>query len=130
VLRDLVNTPAFLELLPSVEGGSSAPRRRWVTDDRGRRPALAVAGYFDEGEDTESWTFGAAPEEERARHRTFSITYAHRTVAGWLRAVLDPGLVIEAVAEPHASDDVVARQPSLADTRIAPLSLIVRARRP
>lgn len=122
--------PGGFVQLSVVHPVSSAPNRAWIEDDQGHRIALAVADYFATGETTESWTFGAAPEEERARHRPFEITYARRTVAGWLHAVLDAGLVIEAVAEPSADDPAIARQPSLARTRIVPWSLIVRARRP
>ena len=38
------------------------------------------------------------------------------------------GLVIEAVAEPHPDEDTAAKHPSVADARIAPYFLVVRAR--
>lgn len=110
---------------------SSSPIRRWVTDAAGRREALAIGGYFDdEAPVEETWTFGAAPPEVREQHRPFTIAYAHLTVAGWFNAVLGVGLVLDAVAEPHADQATAAEHPDVADTRIAPYFLLVRARKP
>jgi SAM-dependent methyltransferase len=109
---------------------TGTPIRHWVDDESGTRHALAIGGYFDEGPLTETWTFGSAPEELRERFRPFTITYARRTFASWMNAVADAGLVIEAVAEPRASEDVATATPAVADTRIAPYFLLVRARRP
>ncbi len=108
----------------------TSPRRAWVEDESGRREALAVGGYFDEGVVTETWTFGTAPPEVRDQHRPFTIAYARRTVSGWLGAVLDAGLVVEAVVEPHADAELAASHPEVADTRIVPWSLLIRARKP
>ena len=38
--------------------------------------------------------------------------------------------IIEAIAEPHADEQTAAAHPEVADTRIAPYCLIVRARKP
>lgn len=103
------------------------PQRRWLTDDVGVRNAVAVGDYFAEGSVTEQWTFGAAPEEMRSRHAPFTITAQRRTIAGWLNAVIDAQLVVERVVEPHASVDVADRHPEVADTRVVPYFLIVRA---
>jgi hypothetical protein len=51
-------------------------------------------------------------------------------VAGWLNAVLGAGLVIEAIAEPRADEETAAANAQVADTRVAPYFLIVRARKP
>jgi hypothetical protein len=40
------------------------------------------------------------------------------------------GLAIEAIAEPFADEETAAAHPRVADTRIAPYFLIVRARKP
>jgi SAM-dependent methyltransferase len=107
-----------------------APVGRWVNDESGARQARAVGDYFYEGPLTETWRFGNAPAELRDRHRPFTITYARRTLAGWLTAVLASGLIIEAVAEPCADEQTAAAHPEVADTRIAPYFLLVRARKP
>ena len=70
------------------------------------------------------------PGTVRDRYPPFTITYARRTLAGWLGAVLGAGLVIEATAEPCADEETAAAHPQVADTRIVPYFLIVRARKP
>jgi hypothetical protein len=86
--------------------------------------------YFYQGPLTETWTFGAAPARMRDTYQPFTITYARRTLAGWLTAVLGTGLAIEAIEEPCADQQTAAAHPQVADTRIAPYFLIVRARKP
>jgi len=107
----------------------SAPVGRWVHDESGVRQGRVVGQYFYQGPLTERWTFSAAPVAMRERHQPFTITYARRTLTGWLSAVLAVGLNIEAIAEPHASEETAAAHPEVADTRIAPYFLIVRARK-
>lgn len=102
--------------------------REWVRDDEGRKVMLATGNYFDEGPVTETWTFGSASTEMRARHDPFTITWTRRTLASWLNMVADAGLTIERVAEPVASAEVAGLHPEVADTRIAPYFLIIRAR--
>lgn len=108
----------------------TAPVGHWVNDDDGVRRARALGEYFREGPLTETWTFSGASAQLRDRHRPFTITYARRTITGWLTAALDAGLRIEAVAEPHADEATAAAHPVVADTRIAPFFLLVRARKP
>ena len=108
----------------------AAPVGRWMNDESGARPGRVVGDYFYEGPLTETWSFGNAPAELRDRYEPFTITYARRTFAGWLSAVLATGLAIEAVAEPCADQQTAAAHPEVADTRIAPYFLIVRARKP
>jgi len=108
----------------------SAPIGRWVDDESGARQARAVGDYFYQGLLTETWAFNNAPAQLRDRYEPFTITYARRTLAGWLSAVLGGGLAIEAIAEPCADEETAAAHPQVADTRIAPYFLIVRARKP
>ena len=106
----------------------SAPAGRWVQDESGVRQARVIGEYFYQGPLTETWIFSAAAAEMRDRHRPFTITYARRTLTGWLGAVLGAGLGIDAIAEPHADEVTAATHPEVADTRIAPYFLVVRAR--
>ena len=108
---------------------TSAPVRRWVNDESGVRQALAVGDYFYQGPFTETWGFNAASAQLPRTYRPFTITYARRTLAGWLNAVLGAGLTIEAIAEPCADEETAAAYPQVADTRIVPYFLIVRARK-
>lgn len=108
----------------------SAPIGRWVNDESGVRQARAIGDYFYQGPLTETWTFSTAPAQVRDRYQPFTITYARRTLAGWLTAVLSVGLIIEAIAEPCADEETATAHPQVADTRIVPYFLIVRARKP
>ena len=109
---------------------TSTPVRRWVRDEDGRREGLLIADYFQQGPVSDSWTFSTAPPEVRARHRAFEMTYARRTLTGWFQAVTAAGLTLEAIDEPHPDEATAAAHPEVADTRIVPYSLIIRARRP
>ncbi len=111
-----------------VHPATSTPVRRWVDNDAGEREALVIGDYFYEGPVTETWTFGALPEDVRRRRRPFTITYARRTLTGWTKAIASAGLVIEAMHEPHADDRTAGQHPEVADTRIVPYFLHVRAR--
>jgi hypothetical protein len=108
---------------------TSTPVRRWVENAAGDRDALAIGDYFNEESVTERWIFGAAPKEISDRFDPFTITSARRTLAGWFGAVLDADLIVEAVAEPHADPKTAKMHPEVADTRIAPYFLTVRARK-
>ena len=108
----------------------TAPIGHWVADESGRRHARAVGGYFRQGPVTETWSFGSAPADIRDRFRPFTITYAHRTLTGWMDAVLAAGLRVEAVGEPCAGERTAAAHPEVAETRIIPFFLLVRARKP
>jgi SAM-dependent methyltransferase len=112
-----------------VHPATSTSMRNWVDGPNGERQALAIAGYFEEGTVTERWLFSAAPDDVRARHEPFRITYARLTLAGWLNAVAAAGLTIEFVAEPCADEPTARDHPEVADTRIVPYFLHVRARR-
>lgn len=89
----------------------SAPVGRWLNDESGVRQARAVREYFYQGPLAQTWTFSAAPARVRDRYQPFTITYARRTLAGWLSAVLSAGLAIEAIAEPRADEQTAAAHP-------------------
>ena len=105
-----------------------SPRRRWIDDEDGERSMLAIGGYFDEGEMVDQWVFGAAPAEMRERHEPFTITWSRRTVSSWINLVIASGFTIEHVAEPFADEATALAHPEVADTRIVPFCLIIRAR--
>jgi SAM-dependent methyltransferase len=108
---------------------NNTARRRWIDVD-GERWGLAIGDYFRTGWSTDQWTFDAAPHAARVGHDPFTGSSQRRTIAGWINAVTDAGLHIEQVGEPCADEDVVRHSPKIADTRIVPYFLIVRARKP
>jgi SAM-dependent methyltransferase len=107
------------------------PHRRQIKDARGVAYAMELGGYFAKPEGRiDVWLFSAAPPQVKAGLRPFRVPRFHHTIAEWMNAVIDTGLVIERVTEPHASEELAAREPFIADTRIAPYFLHLRCRKP
>ena len=52
------------------------------------------------------------------------------SILQWVEMITSAGLAIEQFVEPCASLELADREPVVADTRIAPMSLIVRVKRP
>ncbi len=106
------------------------PYRRVLREKDGAVRAIELARYFDacDGE-IETWWFSTLPEVERAATEPFRIPRFHRTLSSWVEILLQAGFRLEAMAEPSASAELAAAEPILADTRVAPLFLHVRARK-
>jgi ubiquinone/menaquinone biosynthesis C-methylase UbiE len=106
------------------------PHRKWVDDEHGNHIAMEVSGYFGQRKGIlEEWIFHQTPAELKARLPKFKTPRFHRTLSSWLNLVIDTGFAIEQLAEPTASDEVIAKVPHLADTRIISHFLIVRCRK-
>ena len=80
--------------------------------------------------EVERWGFGSAPAAEKAVSPLFEVPRFHRTLSQWVDFVVGAGFVLERMVEPCASPELAAAQPVVADTRVVPQALIVRARRP
>ena len=107
------------------------PQRRNVRDAEGRPHAVEVARYFEETDgEVETWWFGSVPAEERAKVAPFRVPRFHRTLSTWVDFVVAAGLTIEKFAEPRADIKTSNAQPEVADTRVAPIFLIMRVRKP
>ncbi|MCW5723108.1 MAG: class I SAM-dependent methyltransferase [Devosia sp.] len=107
------------------------PRRRNIRDASGAPVAVEIADYFRETDgEVETWLFSSIPEDERRQQTPFAIPRFHRTLTSWVAMIVTAGLVIEAFGEPMASEEVAAAEPIVADTRVAPIFLHVRARKP
>lgn len=107
------------------------PHRRNLRDASGRVTGLEIGGYFDRIDGrVDRWWFGTAPATERARVAAFREPRFHRTLSHWLNLVPRAGLAIEEIGEPRADPETAAREPSVADTLVAPLFLHVRGRKP
>lgn len=108
---------------------SSTPVRRWVEGETGEREALATGRYFFEGPVTETWRFVSVPQAKREEYPPFTITHSRRTISTWINNLVSCGFVIERLGEPFANAATARTRPEVADTRIAPFFLHVRARR-
>jgi SAM-dependent methyltransferase len=108
-----------------------SPYRKNLKDETGRRIAVQNAGYFDniDGRIDTFW-FEALPVELRGNDGPFNIPRFHRTLSQWVDMIITAGFMVEKFVEPSASQELAEKEPVVADTRIAPMSLIVRARKP
>lgn len=106
------------------------PTRRNIRNEAGEAVAVQIADYFDETEGRlEHWLFSTIPDEERAGLTPFSIPRFHRTLTSWVSMIVEAGLTIEAFGEPTASPELALSEPVVADTRVAPIFLHIRARK-
>ncbi|GAB5387800.1 MAG: class I SAM-dependent methyltransferase [Alphaproteobacteria bacterium] len=107
------------------------PHRKTLRDENGVCYAIEVGDYYrrTDGE-VESWLFGAAPPEEREKHPDFNIPRFHRTLSDWVAMLTEAGFMLEALQEPKADEDTARAVPDVADTRITPLFLHLRLRKP
>jgi hypothetical protein len=105
------------------------PIRHKVRDAEGKQYAMAVGDYFERGERIEEWLFSGAPPEAKAGVRPFRLPVFHRTLADWINMIADAGFRIEQALEPRASDEAVAREPKLTDSRIVAYFLHLRCRK-
>ena len=108
---------------------------RWVRDESGAKVGYLVGDYFGLGPErgepvVEEWYFGTAPEEVKEKARKFRVPHFFRTLADYVNALIDAGLVVERLAEPFASEEAARKCPYVADSRLAPLNLILRCRKP
>ncbi|HVZ09935.1 class I SAM-dependent methyltransferase [Rhodopila sp.] len=93
--------------------------------------AVEVGDYFSNIDGrVDRWWFGTLSAEERARVPAFQEPRFHRTLSTWMNLLVATGFVIECLGEPCADAATAAAVPHVADTRVAPLFLHVRARKP
>src|SRR5215831_13519359 len=96
-----------------------------------RRGRSRVAGYFDAKHgQVETWWFSTLPHEQREHVAPFRVPRFHRTLSGWVEIICDAGFVIERFGEPSASLELARAEPVAEDTRVAPLFLHFRVRKP
>ena len=107
------------------------PYRRVLRNDDGTTRAVELARYFDRTDgDIEEWTFSSLTPEERETNRRFRVPLFHRTLADWVGMLVAAGLRIEAMAEPSATEEEARAEPGIEDTRVVPLFLHIRVRKP
>ena len=96
--------------------------REWVRDANGNKIGLEIGAYFDETPFTLTWM------NDRYKY-PFQTTGNSHTLETWMRWVIQAGFIIEDFIEPVATDEAIAEWSGLDDTRIAPLFLIIVARK-
>ena len=107
------------------------PYRKVLREANGTVRAIEIAGYFDciDGQ-VDTWWFSTLPLDRRSEVAPFRVPRFHRTLSGWVEIICRAGLAIEQFNEPTASAEQAQAEPVVADTRIAPLFLQIRARKP
>lgn len=107
------------------------PRRRNIRNTDGQPIAVEIADYFRETNgEVETWIFSSIPREQRETLTPFTIPRFHRTLTSWVGMIVAAGLSIEALGEPSADEATALAEPIVADTRVAPIFLHIRARKP
>ncbi|MSP76194.1 MAG: class I SAM-dependent methyltransferase [Rhodospirillaceae bacterium] len=107
------------------------PYRKTLREPDGRVRAIEIGGYFEaiDGRVDTFW-FETVPADERAAVAPFRTPRFHRTLSEWVTMICEAGLAIEQFGEPCASPELAEAEPVVADTRVAPIFLHVRARKP
>ncbi|MEM9046924.1 MAG: SAM-dependent methyltransferase, partial [Pseudomonadota bacterium] len=102
-----------------------------IRNEEGEVIGVLVADYFrrTDGE-VETWTFNSASEELRTKHPPFNVPRFHRTLSDWVAMITRAGFTIEALQEPMADEATAKAVPNVADTRITPIFLHFRLRKP
>lgn len=108
------------------------PHRRVLREADGRTVrAIEIGGYYSNIDGrVDRWWFGAVSAQERACVPSFQEPRFHRTLSTWLNLAIAAGFVLEELGEPCADEAMGEAVPAVADTRVAPLFLHVRARKP
>ncbi|WP_219910105.1 class I SAM-dependent methyltransferase [Variovorax sp. WS11] len=104
------------------------PHRRVLRNSNGEARAIEVGGYFDSTDGrVDRWWFSALKTEDRKTVEPFCTPIFHRTLSGWFTIVGMAGLVVEELGEPTVGAGAGTSGTVLDETRVAPLSLHVRA---
>lgn len=97
---------------------------------RGEDVAIELGGYFQHiSGQVEEWTFGSAPEQVRSQFEPFRVPRYPHPFSEWLNLLSDTDFTIERLGEPRPDDEAIARCPAIADARVMPYFLHVRARK-
>jgi len=107
------------------------PHRRVLREEDGTTVrAIEIGGYYDNIDGRiDRWWFKTAPPGERAAVPAFQEPRFHRTLSTWINLVIASGFALECLGEPCADAATAAAVPEVADTRVAPLFLHIRARK-
>jgi len=105
--------------------------RRTLRDDDGNTYGVEITDYFTRTHgDVERWSFGSARRAGITDIEPFEVPRFHRTLGDWVAMIVAAGLVIEAMGEPCPTEETALAFPDVADNRIAPIFLHIRAAKP
>ena len=106
------------------------PLRKVAFDEAGNAVGLIVGDYYKGTLAVDQWMFGTASEESRQELPLFKIPCIRLMLTQWVNSLIETGFVIERMAEPYPSAEVVKRYPQLKTTVEVPFFLHVRVRKP
>jgi ubiquinone/menaquinone biosynthesis C-methylase UbiE len=106
------------------------PHRRNLRDASGQTYAIEVGGYFRNLDGrVEEWLFAAAPPKEKQGLPEFKTPRFTRTISQWLNLLIETGFLLERVAEPCPSDEMVRACPEIQDAQVVAYFLHIRVRK-
>lgn len=107
------------------------PHRRNLRNEDGMTYAIEVGDYFKRTNgDIMRWIFSSAPEEATHGLPVFEVPRFTRTLAEWINMSIEAGFLIERIAEPRPSDEVVRKFPGVQDAQVVSYFLHIRLRKP
>lgn len=96
---------------------TDTPYREWQSSSDGEKEALRIDRYFDTGPALMDWSMA------RLLYR-WSTPHHRRTLEEWFELLRRSGFRIEGLREPRPGEDVLRREPRLADCSRVPYFLI------
>lgn len=103
---------------------------RWVRSEAGKAAGLIIGKYHNRQPTTERLQF-EVKKDDAAPSKPFEVLRFPRTLADWMNAITDAGLVLTRLEEPVPTEAAIARHRNLERWQEhAAFLLMVRARRP
>lgn len=107
------------------------PYRKVLREPDGSVRAIEIGDYFEPSHGwVDTWWFATVPPEEKTGLQPFRTPRFDHTLSTWVDIIVAAGFVIERFGEPRATAELAAAEPVVADTRVAPLFLHIRGRKP
>lgn len=103
---------------------------RWVGSKTGGASGLIIGNYHNRQPFTEHWQF-EVKQHQGGKPNPFKVLHFPRTLADWVNAVTDAGLMLTRIEEPVPTDAAIAQHPNLERWRDhAAFLLLLRAQKP
>ena len=109
----------------------TTPHRKNLRDANGSTYAVEIGGYFADPDGfIDEWIFTAAPPELLQGLPVFRIPHFNRTISQWVNMITATGFVIEQMAEPRPSAELIKQIPKLQNADVVAYFLQIRCRKP